>query len=493
MSRSASLLAAALALAAAGLAACGGGQADKAGGSAPPVTLRLGTPDEPARAASDDVERFAARVRQLSGSRIKIKIVWEAGGRDAPRRDQRVAELVRTGTLDAGLVPARAWDAEGVTSLQALQAPFLITSKALVERVVTSALAGEMLSGMQRAGVAGLALLPESLRHPFGFGHALTAPGDFAGATIQSPPSDASYRVLRALGARPVFLVDATLFRGVRAGTVAGAESSFQLAGPLPVASIATGNVTLFSMVNALVVNQRAFAALTDGQRRILRRAASDTLRYVLRTNPSETETAAEYCRNGGTVIATSGVKLAALERAAQPAYGALEQDPQTRRLIERIRRLKHETAAASRAEVAPCRPGPTAIAEKVPPRSPVRPAVTIPDGIYRKNVTERELLATGIGKTDAFRNYGLQTLTLKDGHWRGETRSRANLEPCTGTYSHSGASVTFVGGCAGAPPVFVFMATWRLADGNLYFTIEKPDNAAARVLFGGRPWRKIG
>src|SRR3954469_1675398 len=94
-------LALAPALAAAGLAACGGGPSDKAGGAAPPITLRLGTPDEPARAASDAVERFAARVRQLSDGRIRIKIVWEAGGRDVPRRDQRVAAQVRTGTLDA--------------------------------------------------------------------------------------------------------------------------------------------------------------------------------------------------------------------------------------------------------------------------------------------------------------------------------------------------------------------------------------------------------
>ena len=153
----------------------------------------IGTPDEPARPGSDDVERFAARVRQLSGGRVRIKIVWEAGGRDLPRREPRVAELVRTGTLDAALVPARTWDLEGVTSLQALQAPFLITSEALVERVLTSALAGEMLAGLQKAGVTGLVLLPESLRHPFGFGHALRAPADFAAATIQSPLSNASH------------------------------------------------------------------------------------------------------------------------------------------------------------------------------------------------------------------------------------------------------------------------------------------------------------
>ena len=62
------------------------GPADNAGGSATPGTLRLGTPiSEPARAASDNGERFAARVGRLPGGRIKIRIAWEAGpGRAAP-------------------------------------------------------------------------------------------------------------------------------------------------------------------------------------------------------------------------------------------------------------------------------------------------------------------------------------------------------------------------------------------------------------------------
>ena len=31
-----------------------------------------------------------------------------------------------TGELEMGLIPARAWDTEGVTSLRALHAPFLV-------------------------------------------------------------------------------------------------------------------------------------------------------------------------------------------------------------------------------------------------------------------------------------------------------------------------------------------------------------------------------
>ena len=44
--------------------------------------------------------------------------------------DQVVAPAIADGTYDLGLVPSRAWDVLGVTSLRALNTPFLVTSDA---------------------------------------------------------------------------------------------------------------------------------------------------------------------------------------------------------------------------------------------------------------------------------------------------------------------------------------------------------------------------
>jgi hypothetical protein len=63
------------------------------------------------------------------------------------------------------MIPARAWDTEGVTSLRALHAPFLVTSDELVAEIVDGELADELLAGLEDVGVTGLALLPEGLRH----------------------------------------------------------------------------------------------------------------------------------------------------------------------------------------------------------------------------------------------------------------------------------------------------------------------------------------
>jgi TRAP-type C4-dicarboxylate transport system substrate-binding protein len=478
------LVAAVFGLGVLALAGCGGAQADKAGGSDTPTVLRLGTPNGPDRPESDDIQHFAARVKQLSRGAIAIKIVWMAAG--GP--EQPVAGLVRSGKLDAALIATRAWDMEGVTSLQALQAPFLITSQTLENRVVASALAGEMLGGLRKAGVTGLALLPANLLRPFGFGKAFRAPEDFAGSTIRVPVSTLSYSLVQALGGTPVS-PDADAFNlAVRNGGVDGAEWYLELGNTLPVGkgpTTATANVTFYPKVHSLVINTKALQRLTDGQQTILRRAAVDTLRWVVLTNVSEAAAGAQFCGNGGAIVASSPADLAALEQAAEPVYATLERDSLTRRLIQRIRQIAQRTPADP--PIALCQAAQAAVAG---PTGQVRTGPTIPDGLYRKKITEQELIAAGVSKTDAHGNYGIHTLTIRDGRWRDDQRAPIR-SPCSGPIAYSGPRVTFTTRCGSSNRTVVLRATWSLRDGELRFLGAK--DLFDRVYWGGRPWRKIG
>src|SRR5262249_14159170 len=162
---------------AAGLTACGAGAPrNKAGGSLPPVTLTLGTPDFPAVSPPQFqyITHFARQVRQLSGAQMRIRILWNVvhevtDYEPATDYEPVTVSLARAGKLDLGWIGARAWDTLGVRSFQALQAPFLIDSYPLLDAVVRSPMAGRMLAGLHQAGFTGLGLYPDQLRHLIGF------------------------------------------------------------------------------------------------------------------------------------------------------------------------------------------------------------------------------------------------------------------------------------------------------------------------------------
>jgi hypothetical protein len=123
------------------LVACAGGSGgDKAGGETAPVTLRIGTNDDPGKPGAAQIEEFSRQVQKLSKGQVRIEPVWQAAG-DADDWDQVVARRVVRGDLDMGMIPARAWDTEGVTSLRALNAPFLVTSDNLAAQIVKGVLA----------------------------------------------------------------------------------------------------------------------------------------------------------------------------------------------------------------------------------------------------------------------------------------------------------------------------------------------------------------
>ena len=80
-----------------------------------------------------------------------------------------------------------------MNSLRALNAPFLVTSEAVVDEIVTGDVSDELLAGLDEIGITGLALLPEGFRHVFWWDRPLLSPDDFAGASIRAPRSDTTY------------------------------------------------------------------------------------------------------------------------------------------------------------------------------------------------------------------------------------------------------------------------------------------------------------
>jgi TRAP-type C4-dicarboxylate transport system substrate-binding protein len=349
-------IAAALLLAGAAAACSGKSAKSEAVDNAGPVSLKLGTADDDSRPGGLAIVRFVEQVRTLSGGKLLVYPVWEAQGDNVRQWDQVVARMLKDRKLDLAMIPSRTWDTEGVTSLRALNAPFLVTSDALADKIVTSKdMAGELMAGLDKDGATGLALLPESLRHPFSFGPALVTPAAFREKVIRAAKSDLGDETIRALGGKPDDLVGDAFGAGVRDGTLGGAETGFVLSDALPTPGIAAANITFTTKVNTLVANSAMLGELSPENRTVLRNAANATLQWVLSHRTTESANAAAYCNRGGKIVTATPADLQALNQAVLPLYRQLEQDANTKAMIDRIRTLKRSVQMAPTGVAAPC------------------------------------------------------------------------------------------------------------------------------------------
>ena len=181
-----------------GCSAAGAGPSvDKAGAPIGPVTLSAWSPEVATRPSGMQLTAFVEAVERLSGGAMTVEATYgtDSSGADP---DTSVISGVEKGAYDVGLVAARAFSSVGVDSLRALSAPFLIQTDALAAAVVDDdEVTGPMLDGLTGLGLTGLAILPETIRHPFGLTDPILGPEDYRGAVLRSLPSDETYAVFK--------------------------------------------------------------------------------------------------------------------------------------------------------------------------------------------------------------------------------------------------------------------------------------------------------
>ena len=468
-------VAAAVALSVA-LAGCSTAQTaptNKAGGTGETITLRIGTDDGPGRPSASQIEEFGRRTAALSSGSVRIEPVWHAVGEKQTDWDQKVARKVVSGELEMGMVPSRAWDTEGVTSLRALNAPFLITSDGLSADVVSSDLAGELMSGLDGAGVVGLALLPEGLRHPFGLTKPLLGPADYRGEVIRTPTSTTTAAFFAALQA-DVSQEEADPKKH------AAMESSYAVQPK----GMATGNVTFWPKINSLVINKKAYDDLGGEQREALQQAATDTRTWAISTTPDDAEAARAFCALGRVVAQATSSDLKALESAAAPVYAELERDGQTRTLIQSIRDLKQRSHAPP---VSAVRCG-----SAKPSTKSAAPVATALEGVYRYETSRQDLLDAGVTDEPTIRDHiGVYTWTLADNRWCWKWTGpypSDNTEDC-GPYTVDGDQFSWT-----LDDGFVETFRWSTsANGDLTLKIvgqARDPMILAQIV---RPWTRIG
>jgi TRAP-type C4-dicarboxylate transport system substrate-binding protein len=307
------------------------------------ITLRLAVSDGGGRPSEPYVLEFIEQVKTISNGNMTIEPIWQAGDDTSVGFESGVIEHVMKGDMELGLAGSRAFDTEGIKSFQALQAPFVIDNDALSKAVATSDIATRMLDSLSSAGMVGLTMWPEDLRHPFSLvpDKPILSPKDFAGLNVRVTPSDVSYMLIDTLGGVPM----------MGASDYQAAESGLRQGASLTGTPTATGNVIFFAKFQVFFANGATFEKLSEEQRAILREAAAAAQKKAIAEHPSEVDAGKAWCADGGTVVLASAEQVAAFEVAAQPVFDSIEQEPLSAELIAAIRDLKAKTEPSPGAE----------------------------------------------------------------------------------------------------------------------------------------------
>ena len=442
----------------------------------PSLVLTLATSETRQEANAPEIDMFAHEVDVRSAGKIRIDVAWDLTNPQPDGSDQDLARMVADGTYDLGVVPTRAWDVLGVSSLRPINTPFLITSDAAMRAVLAADVRDDLLAGLPAAGVTGIDLWPGQLRRLFGIGEPILRPADLAGQQIRSPRSQTVGELLESMGATAVESAD--LEQDIQRGM----ESSFVAA---TYNVVATGNVVFFPRVETLVAHEELRARLSPGQWEVLVDAAAAVRREQPKSFLDDEGGARAFCEQGGEIVSTSLGEVAAFEDAGRAVREELEKNPDTERLIDAIE----------------------AVVSTVPPPDPITACpeddtgfegandAGALDGIYRSTVTRQELAAAGVTEPEQLRdNTGAFTWTFDDGWWTYHLESPLHLVDTdeSGQYTYEDGIFTLYWGSGE-----VITARAKLArNGILRFTdlhdsFAKYQNAT-EVVFG-KPWRRVG
>jgi TRAP-type C4-dicarboxylate transport system substrate-binding protein len=374
----ASLLVAALAA-----VGCATVPADRGGavGQAPRVTLTLAN----GNGDHAELQPFADAVARLSDDSLHI---------DFRDNATNVVEAVKAGTDDLGWNGPANWHQLGVTSFDALAAPFLIDSYPLEARVLEAPIATSALAGLDAIGLVGIGIQPGPLKLLSAAHHALLAPADFVGLTVAIGPSTITADALKALGATAVPVPADASLAGVDA-----VEAQLQaiIGNHFQGAMTHTGvNVSLLSRPVVYFANPKKFRALSEAQQEALRLAVVQASAAAL-GNLIQVEDAAfaALCANGSDMVSATPADLAALRVAVQPVYDELRRDPTTAAAIDSMETIKAALPPSAPSRSCPIGSAPSASIDASPKPTVAPSAVSagFPEGTYTSTISAAQMV----------------------------------------------------------------------------------------------------
>ena len=387
---------------------------DKAGGDT--AVLTLATIDEVNNnGQSYGPETFVESLGKVSGGRLKVQLKTEYGN-GAAEAESNVVKAIASGELDGGWPSTRAFASGGIKGLEVVEAPMTITSYAAQKALVSGPVADKVLARLDGSGVVGLGLAVGPLRRPFAARTPLLGPEDWKGARFRVYNSPVQADVVRALGGTPANLGFGWIDE-VRAGSLRGAEfdiAQYAKNGNSTEAGHVTANVVLWPKVFVLALSKQRFDALTAQQQTWVREAAEQAVKASVAANYDESTPAQQLCAKGARFMEASPDQIRDLRGVLRPVLDRLATDPSSGQLLREVQAV---AAQHPQPEVPTVPDGCRQRAADQPPLSKIPTQVsTLPEGVYRVQITPEDIAAAGLDDPGWA---GTWTLTIRNGSYQ--------------------------------------------------------------------------
>jgi TRAP-type C4-dicarboxylate transport system substrate-binding protein len=281
---------------------------------------------------------FLRQLIDLSGGRVKVDVTNQfEDGQPTAETDEIAA--VKSGEYDLAWPSTRAFGAAGITSLQALEVPLLITSLDAERALVTAPVADDLLTTLHGHGIVGLGLTVGPLRRPMATKPLLSV-ADWKDTRFRYFNATVQDAFLKALGAKPVN-VSYDFPSLVGAGELDGIESDvaqYDENGLGDLLSHVTRNVVLWARMSVFIMNAGTFDRLSSTQRGWVMAAARAAVKASMDYNYDEATPAAAMCRDGVRFHDASAAALRELQVAVHPVVDRIAADQVSGPLLAGVR-----------------------------------------------------------------------------------------------------------------------------------------------------------
>ena len=282
--------------------------------------------------------RFMGRqITERTGGRHEIKVFHTR----LLGEEKETLEQTRAGAIDLNRINV-ALIGNIVPAMNVLALPFLFRSIEHMQKVLDGPIGTEILGSFEPYGFVGLAFYDSGARSIYNNVRPVHSLADLKGLRIRVQQSEQMSEMMRALGANPVELPYGQVLTGLATRLIDGAENNWP--------SFVTtdhykhaGHYTLTEHTmspEVLVMSLKAWQTLSPDDREIFREEARRSSQYMRERWRDLEEQSRKRAEAAGVVIVTD-IDKKPFEAAMTGIYDKALRDPESAKLIERIRKVE--------------------------------------------------------------------------------------------------------------------------------------------------------